>query len=226
MSACHPEQFLYSRKTRKKHAVNRVGEGRYGQVSVGCTNATCKREIAVKKSLDDMSDEFRILKKAHRAAPENVPRAYAEFECKVGYIMYLEYIPSKTLASYRKITPRMFFEILLTIYRLNKAGVYHNDVHLHNILIEDSTHTPFITDFGLATTRPYVDERYDYHLFVNNVYTFLANSSIRSFIKKVIPKEYLGKTSPKVEKYRLRKGVSHSTLPTLKQFLSAFEKML
>ena len=224
MTVCHPEQLLYSKKTRKKHAMNKVGEERYGQVTVGCTNATCVRTIAVKKSRDDMSEEFRILKKAYKAVPEHVPQPYKEFDCAGGSIMYFEYIPSKTLAQYTKVTMNVLFEILVTIYMLHKGGVYHNDIHLNNILMETGTRVPYITDFGLATTKPYIDERYDYQLFLNNVYTFMDDSPARSFIKMVIPKEYLGKTSSKIDKYRLRSGVSHSKLPTLKRIITELQK--
>ena len=61
MNYCHPESFLYSQKTRRLN-VNRVGAGKYGQVFVGCTTISCGRRIAVKKSLDDMTTEFKILK--------------------------------------------------------------------------------------------------------------------------------------------------------------------
>jgi RIO-like serine/threonine protein kinase len=205
--------------------MNKVGAGRYGQVSVGCTNATCVRTIAVKKSLDDMTEEFKLLKKAYKAVPGHVPRPYAVAECRPeGSVMYFQYIPSKTLAKYTKVTMKTLFQILVTIYLIHKAGVYHNDVHLNNILIETGTHVPYLTDFGLATRKPYISEKYDHHLFLNNVYTFTDDSPARTFIKNIVPKEYLGKKSDKIDKYRLRKDESHSSLPSLKQILIALQK--
>ena len=92
---------------------------------------------------------------------------------------------------------------------------------MNNILIEEGTHRPFITDFGLADDdAPKADFRYDYHFLFNSIYNFLKHPdpSIINFIKKVIPKEYLVQDSSKVHHFRLRRG-DHPELPTLKQIL-------
>jgi len=226
MNYCHPESFLYSQKTRHLN-VNRVGAGKYGQVFVGCTNISCGRRIAVKKSLDDMTVEFKILKRAYKADPEHVPQPYLVKTCEpVGSIMYYQYIPSVTLSKYKKITKPMLFEILKTLYKLNKAGIRHNDVHLKNILIEKKTLRPYITDFGLAdvNSAPSLfgnkNSRYDYHMFLNILYNRLGTSSpVRVFIEKVIPKKYLGVTTNKVNRYRLRNNVRYPGLPSLREVL-------
>jgi predicted Ser/Thr protein kinase len=155
---CHPETFLYSAKYRRR-AINRVGEGANGQVFVGCTRKTCYTKYAIKKSRSDMRDEYDTLKRAYRADPRHVPKPYHFVRCKTtnnnlsnntnrnGSIMYYEYIPSVTLSKYKKVSMKMLFEILMTVYKLNKAGIKHGDLHLANILIKKGTNRPYITDF-------------------------------------------------------------------------------
>jgi tRNA A-37 threonylcarbamoyl transferase component Bud32 len=219
---CHPERFLYSKKTGKRN-VNKVGVGKYGAVYVGCTNNSCAFRIAVKKSLDDMSREFAVLKLAHKADPKHVPKPYLVHECEpVGTIMYFEYIPSKTLDKYGTISKKTLYALLKTVYKINKAGIVHRDLHLNNILIENSTGTPYITDFGKAETSGKTDPRFDYHLILNILYHKLdEKSSVRKFIAKVVPKQYLSHTNPRVKRFRLRNDVDHfPELPSLKKVLA------
>jgi tRNA A-37 threonylcarbamoyl transferase component Bud32 len=219
---CHPERFLYS-KIRQTRGLNVIGAGSYGQVSRGCTTKGCTNQIAVKKSRDDMTEEFKITQLAYAAAPRNIPAPYYIFKCKpIGSIMYSQYIPSKTLYTYKKITKNMLYEILKIIYKLNKNGVYHNDLHLNNILIEDETLRPYITDFGFGGYTK--DPKYDYHLFLNSVYTHIKDAKIREFIQKMIPRQYLGKDTIMVKRYRLRDFSSYPGLPSLRKVLSYFRK--
>ena len=116
------------------------------------------------------------------------------------------------------------------MYKFQQHGLRHNDLHLNNILIEDRTHRALITDFGFANINdtslsmsygihPKNDSRYDYHFFLNSVFTGFPNSSANRFIAKVIPREYLGKETIKIKNYRLRYGMDNSTLPSLRQIL-------
>ena len=218
---CHPERFLYSKK-RKVRGLNKIGAGSYGQVSRGCTTKGCTNQIAVKKSRDDMTKEFKITQLAYDAAPRNIPAPYYIFKCRpYGSILYSQFIPSVTLYKSQKITKKMLHSILKTIYKLNRSGIRHNDLHLNNILIEDGTSKPYITDFGFGETKLYTkDERYDYHLFLNMVYTVIKDAKINAFIRRVLPRQYLGKNTPMVKRYRLRKLSSYSGLPSLRKVLS------
>jgi tRNA A-37 threonylcarbamoyl transferase component Bud32 len=222
MSGCHPERFLFSKK-RKVVGLNAIGAGSYGQVSRGCTTKGCTNQIAVKKSKDDMKKEFKITKLAYGVAPRNVPAPYYFFKCKpFGSIMYSQYIPSETLYSYGKITKKMLHQILKTVYKLNKNGIRHNDLHLNNILIEDGTRRPYITDFGFGETDNYTNDiKYDYHLVLNSIYTTMKDPKIKAFIRKVIPKQYLGKNTSMVKRYRLRNFSSYPGLPSLRSILSS-----
>lgn len=221
MSGCHPERQLYSKK-RKVRGLNKIGAGSYGQVSRGCTTKGCTNQIAVKKSKDDMSEEFRITQLAYDAAPQNIPAPYYVFKCRpYGSILYSQFIPSETLYKYQKITKKMLHSILKTIYRFNSKGIHHNDLHLNNILIEDKTLRPYVTDFGFGETSHYTrDAKYDYHLFLNMVYSTIKDPKINEFIRKVVPRQYLGKNNLMVKRYRLRNFSSYPGLPSLRKVLS------
>lgn len=234
MNSCHPEKFFYSKKLQKK-GTNKVGAGKYGQVSVGCTKKSCYHQIAIKKSLDDMSHEYKMLQKAYRIAPHHVTQPYYFVKCKpVGSIIYSEFIKGKTLKQ-SKINKDILLQVLKTLYKFQQSGIRHNDLHLNNILIEDKTNRALITDFGFANTsktnlanshgiHPKSNPSYDYHFFLNSVYTGLPKSSASQFIASIIPGEYLGKETPKVKNYRLRYKVDNPGLPSLRKILSLFEK--
>jgi tRNA A-37 threonylcarbamoyl transferase component Bud32 len=118
----------------------------------------------------------------------------------------------------------MLHSVLKTIYRLNQSGIRHNDLHLNNILIEDGTLRPYITDFGFGETKNYTrDAKYDYHLFLNMVYTYIKDAKINEFIRRVVPRQYLGKNTPMVKRYRLRKLSRYPGLPSLRRVLSYFK---
>lgn len=236
---CHPETMLYSARHRRL-GVNKLGKGANGQVFIGCTRKTCFTKYAIKKSRSDMSDEFDTLKRAYRADPNHIPKPYLFRACKTknntnnnsssfsfpkqgnrkesGSIMYYEYIPSVTLSKYKKVSMKMVFEILTTVYRLNKAGIKHGDLHLSNILIKKGTNKPYITDFGRSSGSNGTT-KFDYHLLLNILYNKLKPSSpVRVFIGKVIPKQYLLKNSPITRRYRLSTN-STSKLPSLREVL-------
>jgi serine/threonine protein kinase len=229
---CHPERHLYSKK-KQSRGLNKVGAGKYGTVSVGCTKKSCRFRIAVKKSLDDMSHEYKMMKRAYRVAPEHVVEPYHFVNCKpVGSIIYSEYIDGPTLKKY-KVTKSILIQVLTTLYKFQKHGIRHNDLHLENILIEKDTHRAVISDFGFANSSSFLnsygihpknDSRYDYHFFLNTVYRTFPNSEAGKFVSYVLPSEYLGRESSKINNYRLRYGVDHSDLPSLSKILSYFKK--
>ena len=225
---CQPEKFLYSKQFEKK-GTNRVGEGKYGQVFVGCTRQSCRHQIAIKKSLDDMSHEYKMMKKAYQISPNHVPKPLHFFKCSGGSIIYYEFIKSKTLSKIH-IDKCILFQILKTLYKFQKHGIKHNDLHLNNILIEDGTHRAVITDFGFANPKdtsmsedyginPRSDSRYDYHLLFNSLFNKCKVSSVCAFISKIIPAEYLGAKTSKVNNFRLRYGVKYPGLPSLRQVI-------
>lgn len=224
MLGCHPENVLYSRKYRVRGIINRVGAGKYGHVYVGCLKPSCKVPIIVKKSKDDMTKEYRIMKKAYSLVPKHVVQPYYFVKCRTGSIIYQEYFPQGTLSSNpKKITISAILQILTTLYILQKNGIKHNDVHLKNILVDGKR--VVLTDFGLANmvepgySRNYgigakSNPGYDYHMFLNLVHE-LNIPRVSRVIERILPPEYLGFESPKVYNYRLRYSVDHSRLPSL-----------
>jgi serine/threonine protein kinase len=152
---------------------------------------------------------------------------------KHKYFNENEYNSIKTINNNSKIDKDIIRQVLKTLYKFQQYGLRHNDLHLNNILIEDKTHRALITDFGFANTsatnlanshgiHPKSDSRYDYHFFLNSVFTGFPNSSASRFIASIIPHEYLGKETAKVHNYRLRFGVNNSGLPSLRKILSLF----
>lgn len=74
----------------------------------------------------------------------------------------------------------------------------------------------FRRGYGIAVNNDY---RYDVHFFLNDIYQSTKNQSVKNFIKRHFPLEYLKETSRVVENNRLRYGVDHSKLPTFDQLL-------
>ena len=180
-----------------------------------------------------MKDEFKMIQKAYRIAPKHVSQPFAFAKCKpVGSIIYSEYIDGKTLNKTKWITRSVLYQVLVTLYKFQTHNFRHNDVHLGNIIVENKTNRAVIVDFGLANTKaldmtnqygihPNSDLRYDYHLFLNWVYTGTYNPVITAFIKRMIPSVYLGQDTIKVKNFRLKYGTSYPGLPTLRQVIKS-----
>lgn len=228
MNNCHPENSLYSRKYRMRGIINRVGEGKYGKIYVGCLTSKCKIPIAIKKSKDDMSKEYKLIKKAYELIPDHIARPYHYSKCKNNNIIYSEYFPKGTLYdNLNKLNKSTILQVLFTLYILQKHHIKHNDVHLKNILVDGKR--VVLTDFGLANTTETGYSKnygigvksnpgYDYHMFLNIVYS-LDIPKVSRFIEQLLPYEYLGFDTPKVYNYRLRYDVDHSRLPSLESVI-------
>lgn len=123
--------------------------------------------------------------------------------------------------------------------RVYKVGNY-------NLTVEDVGIETLITDYGLSTINtiknpnirgldvgygisPNSHFMYDAHLLLNAVFLACVRMNTRSasetirFIQRILPKEYIGLKTSKVENFRLRLNVDHSKLPTFEQiFLDPF----
>jgi hypothetical protein len=76
------------------------------------------------------------------------------------FMFYMKYIRGEGLKKYllSSKTIDLFFDnflnslyyLLNSIYLLNKNKIVHNDLHYNNIMVETSTNTPFLIDFGLS----------------------------------------------------------------------------
>jgi hypothetical protein len=75
----------------------------------------------------------------------------------------------------------------------------------------------FKTHYGIAKDN---HRMYDIQYFLNALVGLkLGNNEFNNFIKDVLPKNYLGPSTSKIENFRLKYGVDHSSLPTFTQLL-------
>lgn len=76
------------------------------------------------------------------------------------YMFYMKYIEGEVLKKYLlssknndKFFDKFFYclyYLLNSIYLLNQNKIVHNDLHYNNIMVELSTNTPLLIDFGLS----------------------------------------------------------------------------
>jgi tRNA A-37 threonylcarbamoyl transferase component Bud32 len=109
--------------------------------------------------------------------------------------------------------------------------------------VEDVGIRTLLTDYGLSSTSTIknpvakgLDKEwgisqkshpmYDVHLFLNALFLVCVRLNTESvsetirFIQRTLPREYLGNKTNKVENFRLRLNVDHSTLPTFEKIFS------
>ena len=215
--------------------VEKIGEGMHGKVYKGCFNKMCRYKYAAKKSEENLSVEYRIGLLAYRAAPKGVVQP---FKFSDG-VLYTQYVPLT------RITPKnfnkVFKKLLMTLMRIQKKypSFRHNDLSWKNVFV-DNQGDAFIGDFGLANiqlpgyknpivhsgefkrshgTYPGNDRRFDIHFFLNSLYID-GSPAMKAIIKKYLPEKYTGVMGSKLSMGRLKAGVSHSGLPTMKQLFS------
>lgn len=156
-----------------------------------------------------------------------------------------------------KFMASIISQIIRTLYFINKKypEFRHNDLHLENIFMEDAAQfgpKVLIGDFGWSRvakngTNPAVnsshpgtstansygvgpdtDPRYDAHLFLNEIYTWVMkhkegstdgfNKTI-AFLNKAVPKGYRGHKDIHVNEWRLKYHDPCKDLPTLAQII-------
>ena len=240
---------FHLRETKKKISKSRgiafLGKGQEGTVYIGCPDPDCKTQVAIKQSsfVEPLKKEYTILKKITPLAPKHIVKPYAFYECDGGSrgVLYLEYIdgkslfhqaPKLTVDQYRTIIKKVIKTLYTVLEKYPKFR--HYDLHLNNIFV-DSRHRPVIADLGFASMGegdrkelpefgigPGSDYRYDVHLFLNSLYGIPSlPKEVRAFIDDLIPAEYLGsKDTPKIKNYRLRLGVGHCALPSIRDILA------
>lgn len=217
--------------------------------------------------------EYEIQKTLYKIVQHHIPVPYKLIECKgfvpvsdfsnrntsmfdykEQFVMYAEYAHGGTLKEWiRKLEnrltdrdlSRMIFQVLSTLRRIYSRypEFRHNDLHLGNVLVDDTGDFPrlMITDFGLSRLKargsnPIVNSgnfervgisshtsiKYDMHYFLNSFGYEIRHMNFprtRDFISRMIPKEYLGERTAYVKEYRLRDRAPDSSLPTLNQLL-------
>jgi len=109
--------------------------------------------------------------------------------------------------------------------------------------VEDVGLNLMLTDYGLSSTRIFKNPKtrglnkewgisqnshpmYDAHLFLNAMFMMCIRNKnenttgVLNFIRRILPVQYLGLISPKIQNFRLRLGVDHAELPTFENIFS------
>jgi len=147
------------------------------------------------------------------------------------------------------IMAHIISDILGVLYKIQKGypDFRHNDLHMQNVFVADRGF--LIGDFGWARLKksgtnpavntangtktasmwgvgPRTDERYDQHLFLNELLAWAqkhspaAHPKAIEFLKQVVPSGYRGSRDTHVLEWRLKYGDPCPGLPSLKQILS------
>ena len=190
---CYPEKFLHLPSNKPislaiedslstSIGTMKIGQGRHGEVYVGCIDKECKKKIAIKVVVNsDISHEYKTSK---RLSSYGVIKPLAIKKCNNVMFMYTEYANNGTLKSFlrnnkKKLLPIHFrtiiTQILYNLYRIQKKypTFRHNDLHFENILINSTSPSrvklfkvnnstlkvhdiglqALISDFGLSTMK-------------------------------------------------------------------------
>jgi len=120
-----------------------------------------------------------------------------------------------------------------TIYKIGNMNLEVEDIGLDTLLTDyglsytDTIRNPKIygldKGYGIAPTSHVM---YDAHLFLNAMFLICArintesSRSVISFIQRILPKEYIGLKTNKIENFRLRLNADHTKLPTFEKIFS------
>ncbi|MBI5230212.1 MAG: phosphotransferase [Candidatus Magasanikbacteria bacterium] len=123
-----------------------------------------------RKPINTLEIEFEILERAYEAGvPVPKPLAHIQ-DTKTGQeYMLMQAITGSTLEEYQAKARRVIskkdiahFQTQLAsmIAALHKAGIYHRDLHMGNIMRDDATGALYIIDFG-QSKRIFLSEEKD-----------------------------------------------------------------
>ena len=123
-----------------------------------------KEEGKAYKCSHDLQLEVRLFKKLQQdhGKTSNVIQLVEELERGYVDIIELEYVKGRTLLGLLKensvISPEWTLKysngIFHGLLELRKSGIFHRDLWLSNILVEEETGRTVIIDLGLATDQP------------------------------------------------------------------------
>ena len=216
--------------------------------------------------------EYTIQKALYKVSPRHIPKPISFrkerlfipvsdfsdrrphiFDYEDQMIMTTEYAHGGTLKSWlRKMASRitdkamadMIRQVISTLKRIHEKypEFRHNDLHLGNILVDDTKKKPrlMLTDFGLSrlTTRgsnPVINSgsyknsgisnttssKYDMHYFLNALDAEIRNGlpQTRAFLARILPGNYRGANTTHVKNFRLKNGSSNTGLPSFTEVL-------
>ena len=216
--------------------------------------------------------EYNIQKALYKVAPRHIPKpikffdqqlfipisAFTErrpsiFNYSKQMVMYSEYAHGGTLKSWmRKMGSRitdkamadMIRQVIGTLRTIHSKypEFRHNDLHLGNILVDDTGKKPrfLLTDFGLSRltkrgSNPVINSgsyrssgisnttssKYDLHYFLNALDSEIKRGlpQTESFLGRMLQGSYRGANTNKVAAYRLKNGASNAGLPSFTTIL-------
>ena len=216
--------------------------------------------------------EYNIQKALYKVAPRHIPKpikffdqqlfvpisAYTSrrtsvFNYKKQMVMYTEYAHGGTLKSWMrkmggrvtdKVMADMIRQIIGTLKKIHTKypEFRHNDLHLGNILVDDTGKKPrfLLTDFGLSRltkrgSNPVINSgsyrnsgisnttssKYDLHYFLNALDSEITSGlpQTKAFLGRMLPGGYRGANTNKVSLYRLKNGASNTGLPSFTDIL-------
>lgn len=216
--------------------------------------------------------EYNIQKDLYKVAPRHIPKPIKFFEQNLfvpisefttrrtnifnynkQLVMYTEYAHGGTLKSWlRKMGNRITDKVMADLIRqvittLKKIHTKypefrHNDLHLGNILVDDTGKKVrlMLTDFGLSRltkrgSNPVVNSgvfrnagisnstsyKYDAHYFLNALDSEIKHGlpQTKEFMGRMLQGSYRGANTNKVTAYRLRNGASNAGLPSFTDIL-------
>jgi serine/threonine protein kinase len=216
--------------------------------------------------------EYNIQKALYSVAPRHIPKPIKFFEQQLfvpvsaftirrpsifdyseQLVMYTEYAHGGSLKNWlRKMDDRITDKVMADIIRqviatLKKIHTKypefrHNDLHLGNILVDDTGKKVrlMLTDFGLSRltkhgSNPVINSgsyrnsgisnstsyKYDLHYFLNALDSEIKSGlpQTKAFLGRMLPGSYRGANTNKVTAYRLKNGASNAGLPSFTDIL-------
>ena len=216
--------------------------------------------------------EYNIQKALYKVAPRHIPKPIKFFDQQLfvpvsaftdrrpsifnyskQMVMYTEYAHGGTLKSWlRKMGDRITDKVIADMIRqiigtLKKIHTKypefrHNDLHLGNILVDDTGKKVrfLLTDFGLSRltkrgSNPSINSgsyrnvgisnttscKYDLHYFLNVLDYEIKHGlpQTKSFLGRMLPGSYRGANTNKLSAYRLKNGASNAGLPSFTDIL-------
>lgn len=216
--------------------------------------------------------EYNIQKALYKIAPRHIPKPIKFFEqdlfvpissfttrrtnifnYKKQMVMYTEYAHGGTLKSWLgkmgdritdKVMADLIRQVISTLKKIHTKypEFRHNDLHLGNILVDDTAKKVriMLTDFGLSRlakhgSNPVINSGsyrnsgisnstsylYDAHYFLNALDSEIRRGlpQTEAFLGRMLPGSYRGANTNKVSSYRLKNGVSNAGLPSFTTIL-------
>ena len=216
--------------------------------------------------------EYNIQKALYKVAPRHIPKPIKFFEQRLfvplsaftnrrpsifnyskQMVMYTEYAHGGTLKSWmRKMGGRITDNVMADLIRqvigtlkkihTNYPEFRHNDLHLGNVLVDDTGKKVryLLTDFGLSRltkhgSNPVINtgsyrssgitnatsSKYDAHYFLNALDSEITRGlpQTQAFMGRMLPGSYRGSNTNKVSAYRLKNGASNEGLPSFTEIL-------